>query len=508
MKNLMIFFVFASLFLAPGTPVLHNTSYSAGAFPSWNDSILIYNFSETHLRAVYGEYKESSITNRVVPHSQLLAILEKISVYPRITKTLLGYSYEGREVYGLQWGRGPKRVMMWTQMHGDEPTATQAAIDLLHFLNSDKTHKAIIDKLADSLSLYIIPCLNPDGAAVFSRKNVQSIDVNRDALALETPEARILMDWFHEIMPHWGFNLHDQSAYYSPVDSHEEVYFSFLVPPINKEDSLTVERKEAMNLVSFMLDRMEGDALDGHLAKYPIRYEPRAFGEYMTQNGCRTILVETGFKSGDTEKQWLRYQHWLMLLHMLEGIAKDNFSASFNDRYEKLPLCEIKHHDLVIEHLRIPGRKGMVAKDLGFRKFWKACAPEGKLRGVSYLGSLGGSYQLKGRSYFNGKDFSFSFGKTYPKQLLDIDELFALDLRKAVQNGYIAFNITRPPDTCGIMDNFPFIINSVPAKSIRAHHGLSGILQGQRVSNTHILHNGYLHAVDSLDGAYLRKHLK
>src|SRR6187402_2570910 len=36
----------------------------------------------------------------------------------------VGISNASREIYQVEWGRGPLKVFMWSQMHGDEPTAT------------------------------------------------------------------------------------------------------------------------------------------------------------------------------------------------------------------------------------------------------------------------------------------------------------------------------------------------------------------------------------------------
>ena len=38
----------------------------------------------------------------------------------------VGRSYANREIYQMEWGKGKTKVFMWSQMHGDEPTATSA----------------------------------------------------------------------------------------------------------------------------------------------------------------------------------------------------------------------------------------------------------------------------------------------------------------------------------------------------------------------------------------------
>lgn len=42
----------------------------------------------------------------------------------------IGSSVEGRSINHLWFGRGPLHVLLWSQMHGDEPTATAALFDL------------------------------------------------------------------------------------------------------------------------------------------------------------------------------------------------------------------------------------------------------------------------------------------------------------------------------------------------------------------------------------------
>ena len=45
-------------------------------------------------------------------------------------------------------------------------------------------------RILSSLTLYVVPMLNPDGAERFQRRNAQGIDINRDALSLQTPEGQ------------------------------------------------------------------------------------------------------------------------------------------------------------------------------------------------------------------------------------------------------------------------------------------------------------------------------
>ena len=43
-------------------------------------------------------------------------------------------SNEGRPIYLATLGTGPRRVLLWSQMHGDEPTHTAVMLDLFSYL--------------------------------------------------------------------------------------------------------------------------------------------------------------------------------------------------------------------------------------------------------------------------------------------------------------------------------------------------------------------------------------
>ena len=76
--------------------------------------------------------------------------------------------------------------MLWSQMHGDESTATMALADIFRFL-VEAPGDSLRERLRNRLTIVFIPMLNPDGAEVFQRENAVGIDVNRDARRLSTP---------------------------------------------------------------------------------------------------------------------------------------------------------------------------------------------------------------------------------------------------------------------------------------------------------------------------------
>jgi hypothetical protein len=116
-----------------------------------------------------------------------------------------GTSSEGRPIRLLSLGSGPTPVLLWSQMHGDEPTATRALLDIFSIVRRERDHE-IIRTILSQCTLYILPMVNPDGAERFSRRTALGIDMNRDALALRTPEAAILKSVRNKYNPRWAYS--------------------------------------------------------------------------------------------------------------------------------------------------------------------------------------------------------------------------------------------------------------------------------------------------------------
>ena len=130
----------------------------------------------------YENYKEKAFTERRFKPDYILPLIEK-SKSTDIKVKEPGRSFENRPIFELTYGTGPVKIMLWSQMHGDEPTATMALFDIFNFLNaSGDEFDGFRNELKSKATLYFIPMLNPDGAQYFQRRTRQEIDMNRDAL--------------------------------------------------------------------------------------------------------------------------------------------------------------------------------------------------------------------------------------------------------------------------------------------------------------------------------------
>src|SRR3989304_6355406 len=158
---------------------------------------------------LYDRCKLSGISNRHLKHSKMMEILERLrSSHPNLFELKeVGKSVEGRPINLIKLGHGVTKIFMWSQMHGDESTATRALLDMLNMIGSSRS-ESFIRAIMESTTLFLLPMVNPDGAERYQRRNALDIDINRDGVALQTPEARVLKAVRDEFRPEFGFNLH------------------------------------------------------------------------------------------------------------------------------------------------------------------------------------------------------------------------------------------------------------------------------------------------------------
>jgi hypothetical protein len=302
------------------------------------------------LSALYPECKEQAITSRRFKHVELMEWLKPMRERGVYSWEELGKSAEGRSINLLTVGKGQTTVMLWSQMHGDEPTATMAIVDILHFF--EKYPDNVIAKtVKQSCTVYFIPMVNPDGAERFQRRNAQQIDLNRDFLHPQTSEARLLKGIRDKLQPQFGFNLHDQDPRNTVGETNKSTAIGMLAPATNVEKSDNAVRIRAKHVAS-VFTQTANLFIPGHVAKYDDTYEPRAFGDNFQKAGTSTVLVESGGYADDPQKMHLRMINFIGLLTCLYAIANDSYESADINIYEQLPFSTEKIFDLVIRNVR------------------------------------------------------------------------------------------------------------------------------------------------------------
>jgi hypothetical protein len=263
----------------------------------------------------------------------------------------IGRSVEGRSINLISFGRGPVHVLLWSQMHGDEPTATAALLDILEHVRRH-ADEATVRQLIDRLTLHFVPMLNPDGAARFQRRNAQGIDINRDALLLQSPEGRALKALRDRLKPALGFNLHNQSWKTSAGKGGKPASISLLAVAMDEARTETPGRTLAKKTCAVIRDAVEAFA-PGQVARYDDEFEVRAFGDNITKWGTPVVLIETGPYQGVRADQDLQRLNFVAILTALQALASGRAQAADPARYESLPMNESDVFTVLVRHATI-----------------------------------------------------------------------------------------------------------------------------------------------------------
>jgi hypothetical protein len=239
-------------------------------------------------------------------------------------------------------------------MHGDEPSATPALIDLLETVRAHGGTRRVA-RLLERLTLDVVPMLNPDGAQRFQRRNAQGIDINRDALRLQTPEGRALKALRDRLSPAVGFNLHNQNWRTSAGRPPKPASMSLLAVAFDQARTESPGRLLTKRICAVIRDAIEPLA-PGQMGRYDDEYEERAFGDNVTKWGTPVVLIETGPWAGERPDEALTRLNYVALLTALDAIASGRVATAPVERYESLPMNGDRlFHTLVTNATLIPG---------------------------------------------------------------------------------------------------------------------------------------------------------
>ncbi len=297
----------------------------------------------------YHSFQETRIKERRFSDKTWENLLNDWKNNPLLRIKEIGKTYEKRSIHEIKFGTGPIKIIAWSQMHGDEATATMAITDILLFLSQKgDSFDEFRKNLHQKITLYIIPKLNADGAHQWQRETALGIDMNRDAQKLNTPEAAILSRWADEIQPLFAFNLHDQNRLYSAGNSKHQTHIALLATPGDEKGTWTDSRLRAAKLAN-RLTRQLKPYLENKIAKWTDEYEKRAFGDTFQSRGYGLILIESGGSGWDLEKQSLRKLNACMLLDAFHAISENKWQEENTELYTHLPTNEKAIVDIKIK---------------------------------------------------------------------------------------------------------------------------------------------------------------
>ena len=397
------------------------------------------------LYETYEKFREPSLNKRRIKHREIHPLLDQLKSDSRFVVKKVGESIEGRPLTLVSIGTGDTDVFLWSQMHGDEPTATQAIFDIFNFLMSDDFHDEK-DAILNNLTVHFLPMLNPDGAERYQRRNLLGIDINRDALRLQSPESRTLKRVRDSLEADFGFNLHDQSRYYNAERTEKPATISYLAPPFNYEKEINDVRGNAMKVIVFMNKILQKYA-PGQVGRYSDDFEPRAFGDNIQKWGTSTILIESGGYTNDREKQEIRKLNYVSILSAIYTIAKGDYKEIPLEEYETIPENDRKLFDLKIKNATYELLGNEYVLDVGMNRFEVDKEGNNDFWYSSRIIDQGDLSTYYGYETFDASGYTIVPGKIYLEVVNSITEFqeMALDANALLKEGYVYARIANLP---------------------------------------------------------------
>jgi hypothetical protein len=298
-----------------------------------------------YFNSIYSLIKTPELFGRYITNSDIEKCFAK---FPNSHISTIGYSVENRPIYSLKFGTGSKKVLLWSQMHGNESTTTKALFDCFNlFLTNNKIPNTILE----ACTLVVIPILNPDGAERYTRLNANEIDLNRDAQNLTQPESKVLRAVFEGFKPDYCFNLHGQRTIYNVGKSPIPATLSFLSPAQDQERSLTPNRKVAMSIIAKINVLMQTE-IPNTIARYDDGFNLNCVGDTFQNFGVPTVLYEAGHLKGDYNREEVRRLMFMALLTGLQAIADGVEEQNFTS-YLSLPENSKQFYDIIIRNAKL-----------------------------------------------------------------------------------------------------------------------------------------------------------
>ncbi len=292
----------------------------------------------------HDKVKIPGLDSRYLPPEGIETILESLA--SKFEMSIIGHSVEGRPIQKIKMGRGSTKILLWSQMHGNETTTTRALLDLIHmFLLANGGKKDWLEHI----TLHAIPMLNPDGAFYYTRRNANDVDLNRDAQTQSQPETQALFSTYEDVQPDFCFNLHDQRTRYAVGNSEVPSTLAFLSPSADKMKTLTAARIGAMQVIAGIYDSLKSES-DIGMSRYDDAYNAQCVGDTFTSLGTPTLLFEAGHYPGDYQRQHTRKYIFDSLCIGLELIIQSQWNKIDHKQYFEIPENKTSFADIVLQN--------------------------------------------------------------------------------------------------------------------------------------------------------------
>lgn len=386
-------------------------------------------------------FKEKALTHRRFKHKDIVPLLNGLG--KPLSVSQVGASLEGRAIYKVKAGTGATNILLWSQMHGDEATATMALFDIFKFLQAKNDgFEELRQSILSQMTIHFVPMLNPDGAERFQRRTATDIDMNRDALRLQTPEGALLKNLQQTLKPLVGFNLHDQNPRYGVGKTGKQAVVSFLATAYDEDRNVNEVRQRSMQLIVGM-NRVLQQFIPGQIARYDDEFEPRAFGDNIQKWGTTLILIESGGYKGDSEKMAIRQLNFVAILTALKEIADGSYKQEPIADYQAIPENGRALFDVLIRNATVMREGRPVIVDVGINHNEVSDDAARSFQYKSTIEDIGDLSTFFGIDEIDATGLTLVPAKVYPETLDTVVDLAKLDLTALRRDGVVAFKVRK-----------------------------------------------------------------
>jgi hypothetical protein len=296
---------------------------------------------------IFSTYSNKNIKGRHITNESIEPILGNLNSNFKVKTE--GKSVLEQPIYSVQFGHGKTKIYIWSQMHGDESTCTKAILDLFEVLSKDKDYATFIQS---NYTLYIVPLVNPDGAEVHTRENINKVDLNRDVIECTQPESKVLKQIFEDFQPDYCLNMHDQRTIYGIGETNKSAIISFLAPAFNQNRDINQHRSKAMYIIGKMNNVLQ-NYIPGHVGRYNDAYCDNCFGDYFASKNAVTILFEAGHYPKDYARDITRKYIFIGLLVAFNIIHENDVADDDNSEYFIIPDNKVSFFDILYKNVKI-----------------------------------------------------------------------------------------------------------------------------------------------------------
>ena len=327
--------------------------------------------------SIYIENKEQKLHGRYITLNDIEPILNLLNTNKELK--LIGKSVQGKPIYRYKLGNGKTKILLWSQMHGNESTTTKALFDFLKLLKNDSD---LSISLLKSFTFCCIPMLNPDGSKLYTRENANNVDLNRDFYNFSQPESRLLQDVFNDFKPHYCYNLHDQRTIYGVGNSGKPATVSFLAPAFNENRDYNSTRTKAVSVIvamNLVLQRY----IPGQVGRFDDSYNKNCAGDSFQLQNVPTILFEAGHFAEDYEREQSRKFIFIALLASCNYINENDIVDNVINDYLNISQNKVIFYDFVCKNSKI--NYDSSKKSITFAAQYKEELSDGKIQFNSYI---------------------------------------------------------------------------------------------------------------------------